>query len=155
MRTSQLGDRVRVHFVKRFEDGSVRSSRARGEEPLELTVGTAHPRLPGVDRELVGLGEGQTVAVAVPAERAYGQSDPARVRRVDRARFSADETVTAGRRARMRLSGGRSRRVRIVEVREQVVVIDTNHPRSGQRLEVEVELVAILAPVPAAAPRET
>src|SRR6516162_8638004 len=54
MRTVQQGDRVLVHYVKRFQDGSVASSRDRCEAPLELTVGTDHPRLPGLGLALVG-----------------------------------------------------------------------------------------------------
>jgi FKBP-type peptidyl-prolyl cis-trans isomerase 2 len=33
-----------------------------------------------------------------------------------------------------------------VEVRDRLVVVDTNHPRAGQALEPEVELLAIQAP---------
>lgn len=150
MRMSQVGDRVQVHYVKRFEDGSVRSSRGRNDAPLELTVGSRHPRLPGVGEELVGLAPGATVTVNVPAERAYGVPDPARVRRVSRSRFRPGEGLVAGRLARLRDGEGRPRVVRVVEVRGRVVVVDTNHPRSGQSVVVEVELVTILAASPGA-----
>src|SRR5262245_18657819 len=106
MRTSQLGDRVQVHYVKQFQDGSARSSRSRGDAPLELIVGTDHPRLPGLGSALVGLQEGNTVTVRVPPERAYGMPDPGRIRRVERARFPADEDLRVGRRVWMRLSRG-------------------------------------------------
>ena len=112
MQTSHLGDRVRAHYTKRFADGSVRSSRLRGEAPLELTVGTAHPRLRGLGSELVGLVEGQKVTVQVPADRAYGVPDPTRIRRVDRARFPADEELKVEGRAWIRLSRGRTYPVR-------------------------------------------
>jgi FKBP-type peptidyl-prolyl cis-trans isomerase 2 len=148
MRTSQIGDRVQAHYTKRFADGSSRSSRVRGGAPLEITVGTAHPQLPGLGSGLVGVAEGQTIAVTVPAEEAYGLPDATRVFRVDRARFPADENLAAGRRVSMRLSGGRTRRVNVLEVHKEVVVIDTNHPRSGQSLKLEVELVAILTSAP-------
>ncbi len=144
MQTSQIGDRVRAHYVKRFADGSVSSSRIRGDAPLEVTIGTAHPRLPGLGAGLVGLAEGQTVTVHVPAEEAHGMPDPSRIRRVDRARFPADEQLTTGRRVQMRLTRGRTRRVRVLEVLGQVVVVDTNHPRSGLSVDLEVELVAII-----------
>ncbi len=146
MQTSQVGDRVRAHYTKRFSDGSVRSSRTRNGEALELILGTAHPRLPGLGQALVGVEEGQTVTLHIAAEQAYGMPDPTRIRCVDRARFSADEELLAGRRARMRLGRGRTRSVLVVEVREQQVIVDTNHPRCGQSVELEVELVAILAP---------
>jgi FKBP-type peptidyl-prolyl cis-trans isomerase SlpA len=148
MRTSQIGDRVQAHYTKRFADGSSRSSRVRGDAPLEITVGTAHPQLPGLGSRLVGLAEGQSVAVNVSAEEAYGLPDPTRIFRVDRARFPGDERLAAGQRVSMRLSGGRTRRVRVLEVHGGVVVIDTNHPRSGQPLKLEVELVAILTSTP-------
>src|SRR5262245_5336804 len=69
MQTAQQGDRVQVHYVKRFQDGSVASSRDRG--PLELTIGTDHPRLPGLGSALVGLAPGACATVNVPAGRAY------------------------------------------------------------------------------------
>jgi FKBP-type peptidyl-prolyl cis-trans isomerase 2 len=142
MRTSQVGDRVRVHFVQTFQDGSVRSSRAG--EALEVTVGAETRRLPGLGLGLVGLAAGQMVTLDVPAERAYGATDLNRVKRVARARFAADEVVEPGRRARMRLRGGRTRSVRVVEVNGAVVVVDLNHRRSGQSVRLEVELVAIV-----------
>src|SRR5436853_5894668 len=57
MRTVQSGDSVRVHYVKRFQDGSVASS--RGRVPVELTVGIDHPRLRGLGLALVGLAPGE------------------------------------------------------------------------------------------------
>lgn len=143
MRTSQLGDRVRVHYVQTFQDGSVRSSR-EGGEPLEVIVGTDHTRLPGLGLGLLGLVEGQAVTFDIPAERAYGVTDMNRIKCVTRERFSADEDVTPGRRTRMRLSRGRTRSVRVVEISENGVIVDLNHPRSGQSVHLEIEVVAIL-----------
>ena len=150
MRTSQVGDRVRVHFMQSFDDGLVRSSRSGEGEPLELIVGTEHRRLPGLGLALVGLAEGQAVTLDVPAERAYGLSDTDRIKRVSRQRFAADEDVTPGRRGRMKLRRGGARTVRIVEVADSSVVVDLNHPRSGQSVRLEVELLAILESAPEA-----
>lgn len=147
MRRCQAGDRVRVHFVLRFQDGTVRSSRTAGAPPLDVTAGTDHRLLPGLGQGLFGLTEGQVVALDVPAERAFGLHDPNRIKRVTRARF-ADEDVVPGRRARMRLTRGRSRTVRIMEAVGGVVVVDLNHPRCGQSVRLEVELVTILETAP-------
>lgn len=144
MHASQVGDRVRVHFVQTFQDGLVRSSRRGEGVPLELTVGTDHPQLPGVGLSLVGLTTGQVVRLDIPAEQAYGITDMDRIKRVSRERFATDEIVAPGRRARMKLRRGGARTVRIVEVSGSSVVVDLNHPRSGQSVRVQVELVAIL-----------
>ena len=95
VKTTQSGDRVLVHYVKRFEDGSVTSSRARGGDPLELTVGTDHPRLPGLGRKLVGLAPGSQVSLAVPAAEAHGVTDPRRVYRLARSRFRGQTLLRA------------------------------------------------------------
>jgi len=146
MRMSQVGDRVQAHYTKRFTDGSARSSRLQGGQPLELIVGSAHPRLPGIASGLVGLEVGQKVTIHVPASQAYGMPDPKRIASVDRARFPATEKLEIGKRGSMQLGRGRTRRVTIMEIHEQKVVVDTNHPRCGQSLELDVELVAILTP---------
>jgi FKBP-type peptidyl-prolyl cis-trans isomerase 2 len=144
MRTAQPGDRVRVHYVKRFDDGSVASSRKRS--PVELIVGMAHPRLPGLGLALVGLTRGTRVTVSVPSELAYGPPDPARVHRLARTRFPEDQPLPVGKWVRFLNRRGRRRLVRILEVHDQTVVVDTNHRWAGQALELEVELIDFQGP---------
>ena len=143
MQTAQQGDRVQVHYVKKFQDGSVASSKDRG--PLELTIGSDHPRLPGLGLALVGLAPGGHVTVSVPAELAHGIPDPARLRRWPRSGFPKDQLLPVGKWVPVSDRRGRRRRVRIVEVTDRAVVIDTNHRRAGQSVVLEVELVGILA----------
>jgi FKBP-type peptidyl-prolyl cis-trans isomerase 2 len=148
MQTAQPGDHVRVHYVKRFQDGAVISSRDRG--PLELTVGVDHPRLPGLGLALVGLAPGATTTVRVAAAAAYGPPDPSRILRLDRTRFPHDLALPLGKWVRIPDRRGRQRLVRIVEVRPKMVVVDTNHRRAGQSVEVEVYLLGIQSHPPVA-----
>jgi peptidylprolyl isomerase len=138
MRTAQLGDRVRVHYAKRLQDGAVASS--RGQAPLELTVGIGHPRLPGLGLALVGLAEGQSTTLRIPPEQAYGVRDPGRVRDLDRKRFAPEQALVIGKWTRVRSRRG-ERLVRILEVRDKVVVVDGNHRGAGQTLELKVKLL--------------
>jgi peptidylprolyl isomerase len=144
MQTAQAGDRVKVHYVKRFQNGSVASSYERA--PLEVIVGTDHRRLPGLGLALVGLAPGASTLVSVPAERAYGLSNPARVRRWARARFPKDQALTIGKWVRFLNRRGQQRLVRILEVRGEMVVVDTNHRWAGQAMKLEIELLGIQAP---------
>lgn len=143
MQTAQPGDLVRVHYRKRFQDGSETTS--RGRAPLELTVGAAHPRLPGLGLGLVGLAAGATLTVRVPPLR---EADPARVRRWPRSRFPQGRALAVGEWVPVRDRHGRRRSVRVLEVGEAAVLVDTNHRRAGQALELEVELITIEAPAP-------
>lgn len=146
MQTARPGDRVHVHYVKRFQDGSTTSSHARA--PLELTVGVDHPRLPGLGLALVGLAPGGTTTVNVPPDRAYGLPDPARVRRWARKRFPENRALAVGKWVPIVSTQGRRRLVRIVEVRGKIVIVDTNHRRAGQAMELQVELLSIQAVPP-------
>jgi FKBP-type peptidyl-prolyl cis-trans isomerase 2 len=146
MKTAQPGDRVQVHYVKRLQDGSVASSRDR--EPLEVTVGIDHPRLPGLGLALVGLAPGTTTTVRVPPDRAYGLTDPTRVHRLARTRFPKGQPLPIGKWVRITNPQGRHRLVRILEVHGKTVVVDTNRRGAGQALELEVELVDFQAPDP-------
>jgi FKBP-type peptidyl-prolyl cis-trans isomerase 2 len=141
MLTTQMGDRVQVHYVKRFQDGSVCSS--RNKIPLELTIGTDHPRLPGLGLALVGMAPGTRTRISVPPELAYGVADPGRVHRVARTRFAKDKQLPVGKLVPIQDRQGRSRLVRVVEVRGKMVVVDANHRWAGQVMELEVELISI------------
>jgi peptidylprolyl isomerase len=143
MRTAQQGDRAQVHYVKRFQDGAVASSRSRGGAPLEVTVGADHPRLRGLGSALVGLAPGERVRVAVAPGVAHKPHDPGRVRLLARARFPKLLPLPVGEWVRILDRRGRRRLVRVMEVRDHAVRVDTNHPRAGQALVLEVELLAV------------
>ncbi|HLW67762.1 MAG TPA: FKBP-type peptidyl-prolyl cis-trans isomerase [Gemmataceae bacterium] len=143
MQTVQMGDSVQVHYEKRFQDGTVFSSRSHRRMPLQIVIGHDHPRLPGLGLALIGLSPGQHKTLLVPAERAYGFVDPARVRSLPRARFSRDEPLKVGKWVILQNHQGRRRRVRVVEIGADAVVVDTNHRWAGMTLELDVELIGI------------
>jgi FKBP-type peptidyl-prolyl cis-trans isomerase 2 len=143
MRPVQLGDRVQVHYVKRLQDGSLATSRDRS--PVELTVGSDHPRLPGLGSALLGMLPGASVTVSVSPEHAYGAYDARRVRHWSRTRFPEDQALPVGKWVRVLDRRGRRRAVRILEVKGGTVVVDTNHRFAGQTLELEVELLRVQA----------
>jgi peptidylprolyl isomerase len=140
MQTAQIGDRVRLHYVKRFQDGSTASS--RGRAPVEVTVGEGHPRLPGLGTALVGLPPGASTTVRVPAENASTPPDAVTVRRWARTRFGKDQPLPVGQRVQVLDREGRPHSVLILEVRGPMVIVDTNRG-AGQSVELEVELLSI------------
>ncbi|HEY7157219.1 MAG TPA: FKBP-type peptidyl-prolyl cis-trans isomerase [Gemmataceae bacterium] len=144
MRVIERSDKVQVHYVKVFQDGSFVSS--GGKAPTELTVGTDHPRLPGLGLELVGLAVGESRTFIVPAERAYGPFNPRLIRRVARWRFAGNKDLAVGQWVRVWDRQHRRRLVRIVEIGEITVVVDANHRWAGQSLELEVTVITIRGP---------
>ena len=144
MRVVRPGDKIQVHYVKRFQGGGTVSS--RGKTPTELIVGTAHPRLPGLELTLVGLAVGDSRTLLLPAEQAYGPFNPRLVRRLARRRFAEHADLSVGQYVRVWDRQHRRRLVRIVEIGEATVVVDANRRWAGQSLELEVEVLAIFEP---------
>jgi peptidylprolyl isomerase len=143
MITAKLGDRVKIHYVKRLQDGSHISSRSQGDAPLEITVGVEHPRFRRLGLDLVGLAAGERIRLSVPKNQAYGPHDPSRIRRLPITRFSKLEDLPIGRWVKITDKNGRLRSVRLLELRNDVVVVDTNHRGAGQALELTVTMVSI------------
>ncbi len=144
MRLVQQGDKVQVHYVKCFQDGSVVSSRGKG--PAEVTVGVDHPRLPGLGLALVGLAVGESRKLIVSAGQAYGLFDPRRIHSLARTRFAEHKDLAVGGWVRVWDRRRHRRLVRVLEIREDLVVVNANHRWAGQSLELEVEVVAIHGP---------
>jgi FKBP-type peptidyl-prolyl cis-trans isomerase 2 len=141
MQTALVGDLVHVHYIKRSHKGGVSSS--RGRAPLEMTVGLDHCRLPGLGAALVGRTVGERVRVVVPPEKAHGLPRPERVHQLSRSRFPSGQPLTPG--TWVSVAGrNRSRRVKIVTVQDDRIVVDANHPWAGQTVALEVRIVAII-----------
>jgi FKBP-type peptidyl-prolyl cis-trans isomerase 2 len=91
---------------------------------------------------LVGLAAGQSTTLQIPPEQAYGLRDPDRVRDLDRRRFPPEHAFVIGEWTRIVSRRGR-RLVRVLEVRDDVVVVDGNPRGAGQALELKVKLLTI------------
>jgi FKBP-type peptidyl-prolyl cis-trans isomerase 2 len=144
MRVIEQGDKVQVHYVKVFQDGSSVSS--SGKAPTELTVGSDHPRLPGLGLALVGLTVGGSRTFIVPARDAYGPYNPRLIRCMARWRFAEHVDLSVGQWVRVWDRQCRRRLVRIVEIGEEKVLVDANHRWAGQSQELEVRVISIRGP---------
>src|SRR3712207_3844508 len=86
---------------------------------------------------------GEKKTVHIPADEAYGQKDENRVVEFPRANFPADLKPEVGMQLNMTNGSGQVIPVVIVEVGEDSVILDANHPLAGQDLIFDIELVDI------------
>lgn len=134
----EAGDRLRVHYTIRREDGSVFDS-SRAGEPLALTAGSAE-FIAAVSEAVIGMSVGESKSVVVRPEEAYGRYRPGLSRRVPRRAVPADAAVGEAVEAKV---GEDTAVLWIKELHPDHAVIDPNHPLAGQTLELEIEIVAI------------
>ena len=129
------GDRVTVHYHGTLEDGEVFDS-SRGGEPFSFVVG-AGDVIAGFDTAVRGLGVGENVTVTLPPDEAYGEHTEELIFEVPKA--EAPEGIAAGDQVQL----GNGAPAVIVEVTEEVVRVDANHPLAGEALTFEIEIVGI------------
>ena len=141
MQQVKSGDTVKVHYHGKLTDGTTFDS-SEGREPLEFTVGNGDV-IKGFDDGVTGMSVGQKKTVHIPADDAYGQKDVERVVEFPKANFPPDLKPEAGMQLNMTNGSGQVIPVVIVEVGQDTVMLDANHPLAGQDLVFDIELVDI------------
>ncbi|MEJ2469628.1 MAG: peptidylprolyl isomerase [Desulfuromonadales bacterium] len=133
------GDQVRVNYIGRFADGSVFDS-SEGHDPLEFTVGAGQV-IEGFDQAVVGLKPGESRAVVVPPAEAYGEHLSEMVAEVERHLIPDHEKLMLGSMLEVSLEDGQTLEVQVVEISDESVVLDGNHPLAGKELHFEIEML--------------
>lgn len=142
MTEAKMGDVVRINYTGRLTDGTEFDSSA-GRQPLEFTIGLGQV-IKGLETEVAGMAPGQKATVTIPCDLAYGQHRPEAVQNLDRSKVPAGLEVAVGTQLQARTSDGGMLPITVVDVNEQSVRVDANHPLAGKDLVFDVELVEIV-----------
>lgn len=142
--TAQDGQKVKVHYTGKLDDGSVFDSSA-GREPLEFTLG-AHQVVPGFEDAVTGMSVGEKKTVTLEKDDAYGDPHPELIQEIPiemitQAGIEPKEGMVLG--MQHPQMPGQHLPARIVAVSEKMVKLDLNHPLAGKRLTFEIELVSV------------
>ncbi|MGE4552388.1 MAG: peptidylprolyl isomerase [Desulfovibrionaceae bacterium] len=141
MTQAKTGDTVRVHYTGTLDDGTVFDSSVE-REPLEFTLGGGQV-IPGFENGVLGMAPGETKSVSIAPAEAYGDYNPEAMVRVPRKQFPPDIDPEVGMMLQVRLEDGRPAHVVVVEVGEEEVALDGNHPLAGKTLTFALSLVEI------------
>ena len=135
------GDKVRIHYTGTLNDGTTFDS-SEEREPLEFTVGSGEI-IPGLDKAVPGMEEGDEKNVTVPADEAYGQHDPSARQSVPREQVPENIPLEIGTRLQLQGPDGQAIPVTVAEVTDSEVILDANHPLAGQDLNFRIRLVDV------------
>jgi FKBP-type peptidyl-prolyl cis-trans isomerase 2 len=133
------GSTVEVHYTGRFIDGEVFDS-SEGKDPLQFQIGSGQI-IPGFETAIMGKNIGEKVSVTIAPDQAYGQLREDLVIEVPLDKMPG--TVEVGQ--LLQADGGDGQIVQVIvkEIKEEVIVIDGNHPLAGQELLFDIEVVSI------------
>ena len=139
--TVKNGDKIRVHYTGKFEDGEIFDSSV-GIEPLEFEAGAGEV-IDGFDEAVIGMGVGERKTVTIPPEKGYGEYNPEMMLDMPLECFPPDIKPEVDMQLELIDEEGCPVAVTVVEVGDTLVRLDGNMPLAGKNLVFEIEVVAI------------
>ncbi len=143
MSEAKSGDTVKVHYTGKLEDGSEFDS-SRGRDPLEFTLGEGQI-IPGFENAVVGMNEGDTKTVVIPPENAYGKRHEEAVQQVPKTMIPEElrAQLQVGMQLQARDPNDQPMMLTVMEIDDETVTMDANHPLAGKDLTFDLELVKV------------
>lgn len=138
-----VGKTLKVHYKGTFNDGTQFDSSYDRDEPLEFVCGMGM-MIPGFDKAVANMEEGQIVDVHLMPEEAYGMPDPNAIFTVDIDKMPGAENVSKGQQVYLSNAYGQPFPVTVVEKDEKTITFDANHEMAGKELNFTIELVEIV-----------
>lgn len=135
----ETGMSVTLHFSLVLEDGHIIDSNFESK-PATFSVGDGN-LLPGFESTLIGLVNGDEREFTIPPEQAFGQHNPQNVQAVERGNFDQEE-LELGAMFSFQNGDGELPGV-IVDVDDNEVMIDFNHPLAGKNIIFQVKIIDI------------
>jgi FKBP-type peptidyl-prolyl cis-trans isomerase 2 len=100
--------------------------------------------IPGFDNGVTGMAVGDKKTINIPFDEAYGPRNPDMLIEMPKERFPKDMEIEVGMPLAMSDGQGQQFQVVITEIKDDVVMLDANHPLAGHDLTFDLELVEII-----------
>ncbi len=142
----KTGDKVKVHYHGKLTNGETFDS-SEGRAPLEFEVGSGMV-IKGFDDGVTGMSVGEKKTVNIPFGEAYGPRNPEMLVEFPKDKFPQDMELEIGMPLMMNNGSGQQFQVVVTEIKEEMVMLDANHPLAGQDLVFDIELVEIVGGSP-------
>jgi len=139
--TVKKGDRVKVQYTGSLEDGTIFDSSKAGE-PLDFTVGSGQI-IPGFDKTVEGMKLNEEKKITIKAEDAYGKRDETLIREFPRTSLPETLKPEKGMVIQLQDQTGRPVSATIIDITENSITVDLNHPLAGKDLIFNIKVVGI------------
>ncbi|MFO8155444.1 MAG: FKBP-type peptidyl-prolyl cis-trans isomerase [Pseudomonadota bacterium] len=139
--TIDRGSRVTLRYTLSLEDGTVVET-TEGFEPLTFTIGDG-TLIAGLEAVVKGLKAGDKQCLQIDPREGFGYPDVGNVHFLPRERFPADVEPQPGLIVGFETPGGEELPGTVLEVDEDQVRVDFNHPLAGRTITFDVEVEAV------------
>lgn len=139
--TIQSGSRVTMHYTLSLEDGMIADTSREGE-PLSFTLGDG-TLIEGLELAILGLKAGDRQCLGIPPQSGFGFRDPKHIHEMPRSDFPEDMELSEGLIIGFSSPAGDEVPGAVLEVGEDNVKVDFNHPLAGHEVTFDVEILAV------------
>ncbi|QDO94481.1 peptidylprolyl isomerase [Formosa sediminum] len=134
-------DTVKVHYTGKLQDGRVFDSSLE-REPLEVTIGQGM-LIPGFENAIIDMKVNEKKTVEIAKQDAYGDINEQLFHKVSNEQLPPDVKPEVGMGLTSKSEDGREHQFRVVDIQDDHIVVDGNHPLAGQDLIFDLELIEI------------
>jgi peptidylprolyl isomerase len=135
------GNYVSVEYTGTLGSGEVFDS-SRGRQPLEVHMG-AGQMIKGFEVQLMGMTLNENKVFTLQPEDAYGTKNTELMQSIPRSEIPPDMDVKVGMIVGLISPQGNQVPARIVQLDDEELTMDLNHPLAGESLTFEIEVVGI------------
>lgn len=142
MTQAKSGDKVKIHFIGKMQDETVVET-TKNRDPLEFTIGKGDV-ISGLEQGVIGMQVGDKKSLTITPEDAFGKPREDLIVDVDKNEIPEGIKLSVGIHLNIQSSDGQVFKVKVVDVQEDKVTLDANHPLAGVPLIFDVELIEIV-----------
>ncbi|QCX37551.1 peptidylprolyl isomerase [Aureibaculum algae] len=132
---------VKVNYTGKLSDGQIFDS-SEGREPLEFTLGQGQ-LIPGFEKGLIDMKLNEKKTITIPKAEAYGEVNEQLIQEVNKTELPQDMEPKVGMGLVSKSPDGQEMNLMVVEVKDESIVIDGNHPLAGKDLIFDLEVIEI------------
>lgn len=141
MKKAKNGDTVRIHYIGKTEDHGVVTT-SKDSQPIEFKIGSSG--IPSsLEKGIIGMEVGATKTITVPPDEGFGPKREELIITVKKKDFPGDAELNIGQRFQFKQTDGKLVDIYIVDIEDELVTIDANHPLAGHKLIFDIEMVDI------------
>ena len=138
MTTPNNGDTVTIDYVLKRGDGEVVGNTEEvGPQQIQLGSGQIFPQ---IEQALTGMEVGDSKSVDIPSENAFGARSEELVIDIPRANLPPEPAPQPGMQLNAQTPDGQPMTLFILEVGDQTIKADGNHPLAGEDVTFDVTL---------------
>jgi FKBP-type peptidyl-prolyl cis-trans isomerase 2 len=134
---------VKVNYTGKLSNGQVFDT-SEGREPIEFTLGQGQ-LIPGFEKGVIDMKLNEKKTITIAKEEAYGEVNNDLIQEVKKTELPQDMSPEVGMGLVSKSPDGREMNLMVVEVKDDSIVVDGNHPLAGKELIFDLEVVDIKA----------